>query len=47
MKVIFILISVFLTATFVFGGCSKTPDEPYYDRAQNASQKAQEQLRKD
>jgi hypothetical protein len=28
-------------------GCSKKPDEPYYDRAKQASKQAHEQLQRD
>lgn len=38
------LVSIFMMLSF--SSCSKTP-EPYYDRAQNASKEAHEQLRKD
>ena len=45
MKQVYLIMSVLFLVSF--SGCSKTPDEPYYDRAQNASQKAQSQLRRD
>ena len=39
-------ITLFLVA-LTFSSCSKTPQDPYFDRAKTASQKAQEQLNRD
>ncbi|MDB2562727.1 hypothetical protein N9X61_03905 [Sulfurimonas sp.] len=46
MKFIYITIAIFLSLS-IFTSCSKEPDEPYFDRAKQASQKAQNQLSKD
>lgn len=46
MKAVYIVMSMYIL-TFILSGCSKTPSEPYYDRAQQASQKAHNKLSKD
>ena len=47
MKNIFITILTTSILLSIFTSCSKEPTEPYFDRAKSASQKAQNQLRKD
>lgn len=46
MKLFFTLFAITLT-TLILSSCSKTPEEPYYDRAKQASQNAQQELKND
>ncbi|MBC8238642.1 MAG: hypothetical protein H8E76_10485 [Helicobacteraceae bacterium] len=46
MKLISIATTILLSV-MIFTSCSKTPQDPYFDRAKQASQDAQNQLSKD
>ena len=47
MKKILISLSLLFFGLTTFTACSKTPQDPYFDRAKTASEKAQEQLSRD
>lgn len=47
MKKIIKNLTVLLLLSIAFSACSKQAQDPYFDRAKTASQKAQDQLKRD